>query len=83
MTLSKLNKSIIECHQCDRLVNFRKKVATEKVAEKINYLIFSFKRQCSTSSSHDSFLRNLIVSKFDIPIVLLSIFSNCGMARLL
>ena len=30
MTLSKLNKSIIDCRQCDRLVNFREKIATEK-----------------------------------------------------
>ena len=30
MTLNKLNKSIIECRQCDRLVNFREKIATEK-----------------------------------------------------
>ena len=30
MTLSKLNKSIISCRQCDRLVNFREKIANEK-----------------------------------------------------
>ena len=30
MTLTKLNKSIIDCRQCDRLVNFREKIATEK-----------------------------------------------------
>ena len=30
MTLSKLNKSIIDCRQCNRLVNFREKIATEK-----------------------------------------------------
>ena len=30
MTLSKLNKYIIDCRQCDRLVNFREKIATEK-----------------------------------------------------
>ena len=30
MTLTKLNKSIIGCRQCDRLVNFREKIATEK-----------------------------------------------------
>jgi len=30
MTLSKLNKSIIDCRQCHRLVNFREKIATEK-----------------------------------------------------
>ncbi len=30
MTLSKLNKSIIQCRKCDRLVNFREKIANEK-----------------------------------------------------
>ena len=30
MTLSKLNKLIIDCRQCERLVNFREKIATEK-----------------------------------------------------
>ncbi len=30
MTLSKLNKSIIQCRKCNRLVNFREKIATEK-----------------------------------------------------
>ena len=30
MTLCKLNKSIIDCRQCDRLVKFREKIATEK-----------------------------------------------------
>ncbi len=30
MTLSKLNNTIIECRQCDRLVDFREKIATEK-----------------------------------------------------
>ena len=30
MALTKLNKSIIDCRQCDRLVNFREKVAKEK-----------------------------------------------------
>ena len=30
MTLSKLNKSIVDCQQCTRLVNFREKIATEK-----------------------------------------------------
>ena len=30
MALTKLNKSIIDCCQCDRLVNFREKIATEK-----------------------------------------------------
>ena len=30
MTLSKLNKSIIDCRQCDRLVSFREKIANEK-----------------------------------------------------
>ena len=30
MTLSKLNNTIIECRQCDRLVDFREKIAKEK-----------------------------------------------------
>ena len=30
MTLSKLNKLIVDCQQCTRLVNFREKIATEK-----------------------------------------------------
>ena len=30
MTLSKLNKSIIQCRKCNRLVNFREKIASEK-----------------------------------------------------
>ena len=30
MTLTKLNKSIIDCYQCDRLVHFREKIASEK-----------------------------------------------------
>ena len=30
MTLIKLNNKIIKCHQCNRLVNFREKIATEK-----------------------------------------------------
>ena len=30
MTLSKLNKSIIQCRKCNRLVNFREKIANEK-----------------------------------------------------
>ena len=30
MTLSKLNKSIIKCRKCNRLVNFREKIAKEK-----------------------------------------------------
>ncbi len=30
MTLSKLNKSIIQCRKCNRLVNFREKIALEK-----------------------------------------------------
>ena len=30
MTLIKLNNKIIKCRQCDRLVNFREKIATEK-----------------------------------------------------
>ncbi len=30
MTLSKLNKSIIQCRKCNRLVNFREKIAKEK-----------------------------------------------------
>ena len=36
MTLSKLNKAIIDCSQCDRLVNFREKIATEKRRQYIN-----------------------------------------------
>ena len=30
MTLNKLNNRIIQCRNCDRLVNFREKIATEK-----------------------------------------------------
>ena len=30
MTLTKLNNKIIKCRKCDRLVNFREKIATEK-----------------------------------------------------
>ena len=30
MTLNKLNNKIIQCRNCDRLVNFREKIATEK-----------------------------------------------------
>ena len=30
MTLNKLNKEIIKCKQCNRLVNFREKIANEK-----------------------------------------------------
>ena len=30
MTLIKLNNSITKCRKCDRLVNFREKIATEK-----------------------------------------------------
>ena len=30
ITLLKLNKKIIKCNQCERLVNFRKKIANEK-----------------------------------------------------
>ncbi len=30
MTLSKLNKSIVDCQQCTRLVRFREKIASEK-----------------------------------------------------
>ena len=30
MTLSKLNKSIIQCRKCNRLVHFREKIANEK-----------------------------------------------------
>tara|TARA_B100002051_G_C16673797_1_gene605979 strand:+ start:372 stop:1052 length:681 start_codon:yes stop_codon:yes gene_type:complete len=30
MTLTKLNNSIIDCRKCDRLVNFREKIANEK-----------------------------------------------------
>ena len=36
MTLSKLNKSIIGCRDCDRLVYFREKIATEKRRQYIN-----------------------------------------------
>ena len=36
MTLSKLNKLIIDCRQCGRLVNFREKIATEKRRQYIN-----------------------------------------------
>ena len=30
MTLSKLNKTIVNCRKCDRLVHFREKIAKEK-----------------------------------------------------
>tara|TARA_B000000437_G_C11567325_1_gene273834 strand:- start:349 stop:480 length:132 start_codon:yes stop_codon:yes gene_type:complete len=30
MTLIKLNNKITKCRQCERLVNFREKIATEK-----------------------------------------------------
>jgi len=30
MTLIKLNNQIIKCRQCNRLVNFREKIATDK-----------------------------------------------------
>ena len=30
MTLIKLNKNITKCRKCERLVNFREKIATEK-----------------------------------------------------
>ena len=36
MTLSKLNQSIIQCRRCNRLVNFREKIATEKRRQYIN-----------------------------------------------
>ena len=36
MTLIKLNKKILNCHQCNRLVNFREKIATEKRRQYIN-----------------------------------------------
>ena len=36
MTLSKLNKLIVDCRHCDRLVNFREKIATEKRRQYIN-----------------------------------------------
>tara|TARA_B100001029_G_C14930909_1_gene377572 strand:+ start:72 stop:752 length:681 start_codon:yes stop_codon:yes gene_type:complete len=36
MTLSKLNKLIIGCSKCERLVNFRKKIATEKRRQYLN-----------------------------------------------
>ena len=34
MTLSNLNKIIIHCNKCERLVNFREKIAKEKVVYK-------------------------------------------------
>mgnify|MGYP001430761328 CR=1 FL=1 len=36
MTLTKLNKSIISCRLCSRLVNFREKIAKEKRRQYIN-----------------------------------------------
>ena len=36
MTLIKLNNNIIKCRQCERLVNFREKIATEKRRQYIN-----------------------------------------------
>ena len=36
MTLIKLNNTIIKCRQCDRLVKFREKIATEKRKQYIN-----------------------------------------------
>ena len=36
MTLSKLNKSIVTCRKCDRLVNFREKIAKEKRKQYLN-----------------------------------------------
>ena len=36
MTLTKLNKSIISCRRCSRLVNFREKIAKEKRRQYIN-----------------------------------------------
>jgi len=36
MTLIKLNKKITKCRQCERLVNFREKIATEKRRQYIN-----------------------------------------------
>lgn len=35
-SLDKLNKKIISCHKCKRLVNFRKKIAKEKRKQYIN-----------------------------------------------
>ena len=36
MTLNKLNKSIVTCRMCTRLVNFREKIAVEKRRQYIN-----------------------------------------------
>ena len=36
MTLTKLNNKIIQCRQCNRLVNFREKIATVKRRQYIN-----------------------------------------------
>ncbi len=36
MTLNKLNKSIIQCRKCDRLVKFREKIAKEKRRQYFN-----------------------------------------------
>ena len=36
MTLIKLNNKITKCRQCERLVNFREKIATEKRRQYIN-----------------------------------------------
>ena len=36
MTLIKLNNKIVKCRQCDRLVNFREKIASDKRKQYIN-----------------------------------------------
>ena len=38
MTLSNLNKSIIDCRKCERLVNFREKIAKEKRKQYIDQI---------------------------------------------
>ncbi len=38
MTLTKLNKEIINCRQCNRLVNFREKIAKEKRRQYIDQI---------------------------------------------
>ena len=38
MTLSNLNKTITHCTKCDRLVNFREKIAKEKRKQYIDQI---------------------------------------------
>ena len=38
MTLSNLNKTIIHCTKCERLVNFREKIAKEKRKQYIDQI---------------------------------------------